>query len=78
MSIHWNRPVAVRIGSGIADVIRGPIDAFEALNNRWPAEHGESYFVAKALCSEAVATASSNDTVRDAFVDAAQDARLLI
>ena len=78
MSIHWKQSVSIRIGNGLTDVIRGPVDAFEALNNRWPAEHGKSYFIAKSLCSEAVATASSNDSARDAFVAAAQEANLLV
>ena len=54
MSNHWNKAVSVRIGTGISDTIHGPVEAFEALNNRWPAEHGPRYDKAKERCSMAV------------------------
>jgi hypothetical protein len=78
MPIEWKSSVSVRIGNGHSDIIRGPADAFEALNNRWPAEHGPFYIEAKSQCSDAVARASADESTRDAFIDAANEAALLV
>lgn len=78
MSIHWKSAVSVRIGNGITDLIKGPSEAFEHLNNRWPAERGRLYVEAKGLCSAAIADATANDTSRDAFVEAAVEAKILV
>jgi hypothetical protein len=77
MAMNWKNSVSIRIGNGHTDIIRGPVDAIEALNNRWPAEHGPRYRQAKRLCGDAVACGSSDDIVRDAFIGAALEAKLL-
>jgi hypothetical protein len=77
MSIEWKRSVSIRVGNGHADIIRGPADAFEALNNRWPAEHGQHYAEAKSLCGDAVARGSNDELARNAFIGAAHEAKLL-
>lgn len=77
MPIEWKSSVSVRIGNGDADIIRGPVEAFEALNNRWPAEHGPHYAEAKSRCSDAVARSSPDEGARNAFIDAAIEAALL-
>jgi hypothetical protein len=76
MATNWKKSVSVRIGIGHADIIRGPVDAFEALNNRWPAEHGPRYGQAKSLCSDAVARGSDDELTRDAFIGAARSEAL--
>jgi hypothetical protein len=77
MATNWKKSVSVRIGNGHTDIIRGPIDAFEALNNRWPAEHGPHYGHAKSMCSDAVARGSNDELTRDAFIGAALEAKVL-
>ncbi len=77
MSIYWTKAVSVRIGTGISDAIQGPGEAFEALNNRWPAEHGPHYDEAKRLCSMAVGGTASVETARLAFIGAAVEAAVL-
>ena len=67
----------VRIGRGHSDTIRSSGDAFEALNNRWPGQHGPSYAKAKQLCSMAIGGMSSEDSAREAFIEAAIEANLL-
>lgn len=77
MTMKWKNAVSVRIGYGHSDIMRGPVDAFEALNNRWPAEHGARYLEAKSLCSDAVARASADEGSKKAFIDAAIEAMVL-
>ena len=77
MSNQWNKAVAVRIGTGISDAIKGPGEAFEALNNRWPAEHGPQYVEAKRLCTMAVGGTLSVEIAREAFISAAVEASVL-
>ncbi|WP_080725092.1 DUF982 domain-containing protein [Neorhizobium galegae] len=77
MSNKWNKAVSVRIGDGISDAIGGPGEAFEALNNRWPAEHGPHYVEAKRLCSMAVGGTLSAEIAREAFIGAAIEACVL-
>ncbi|WP_416409087.1 DUF982 domain-containing protein [Agrobacterium rosae] len=77
LSIEWKNSVSVRIGNGHAEMIKGPVEAFDALNNRWPAEHGPLYVEAKSQCSDAVARGSADEGARNAFIDAAVEATLL-
>lgn len=77
MSNQWKKAVLIRIGNGSSDTFNGPGEAFEALNNRWPATHGPSCVNAKRLCSVAVAENMPSEAARDAFVEAALEARVL-
>jgi hypothetical protein len=77
MSNQWNKAVSIRIGTGISDAIKGPGEAFEALNNRWPAERGSHYDAAKRLCSMAVGGTLSAEIAREAFIGAALEASVL-
>ena len=77
MSNQWKKAVRIRIGNGMSDTVNGPGEAFEALNNRWPATHGPSYVNAKRLCSVAVGENTPSEAARDAFLEAAVAARVL-
>ena len=77
MAQKWKSSVSVRIGDGHSDTIRGPGDAFEFLNNRWPAERGPRYTEAKRLCSMAFGLTTSVEGAREAFVGAAGEANVL-
>jgi hypothetical protein len=77
MSIEWNAPVRIRIGTGSPDTIKGPNNAFEALNNRWPAERGPHYRDAKLTCSMAAAGEISAEIAREKFISAALEAHVL-
>ena len=77
MSNIWIKAVSVRIGNGISDAIKGPREAFDALNNRWPAEHGPLYVEAKRLCIMAVGGTLSAEIAREAFIGAAVEASVL-
>jgi hypothetical protein len=77
MSIEWKAPVRIRIGNGSADIIKGPNNAFEALNNRWPAGHGHHYADAKMTCSMAATGEIPAEIARERFIAAAIEARIL-
>lgn len=77
MSSEWRNPVRIYIGNGSPDIITGPNQAFEALNNRWPAEHGPHYDDAKRICSMAVAGDISAEIARQVFIAAAAEAAVL-
>ena len=77
MSIEWKKSVRIRIGTGSAEAIVGPGEAFIALSHRWPAEHGRHYSDAKRLCRLAIAGNVSSEVARDAFIAAALEASVL-
>lgn len=77
MSIEWKKLVYIRIGRGQPDIVTGPGDAFAALNNRWPAEHGPHYQDAKRICSMAAAGDLPAEEAREAFIAAALEASVL-
>ncbi|MCB5205475.1 DUF982 domain-containing protein [Neorhizobium sp. T786] len=77
MTIEWRALVRIRIGTGSADLITGPNDAFEALSNRWPAERGPHYKDAKRLCSIAIGGGLPPEVAREAFIAAALEAAVL-
>jgi hypothetical protein len=77
MSIEWKELVYIRIRTGCADLIKGPNDAFAALNNRWPAEHGPHYHHAKRSCGIAAAGDLPAEVAREAFIAAALEASVL-
>ncbi|MBB4351587.1 DUF982 domain-containing protein [Aliirhizobium cellulosilyticum] len=74
MSNTWKNPVRIHTGTGAPDIVFGPIQAFEALNNRWPASRGPKYNDAKRICRLAAAGEISIDFARMAFISAAVEA----
>lgn len=40
-TILWSEPVRVRVGYGFIEIIRGPREALEYLNWRWPVRYGD-------------------------------------
>jgi len=77
MSFCGRRRVLVRIGQGIAETIDGPKEALAYLWNRWPAERGPKFEVAKVSCRLAVQHYGLLEDARKASIDAAGEVDIL-
>ncbi|TVZ64235.1 DUF982 domain-containing protein [Rhizobium mongolense] len=75
--VTWSSPVHVRVGNGIRQEISGPDAALECLKHRWPEKRCELYAQARQLCLAAVCKHGSLELARQAFVNAAADAKML-
>lgn len=73
----WKQSVAIRIGSGRLENVRGPSEALEALKSRWPAERGVRYDSAVKICQMASGRLVDAEVARSAFVGAAKEADLI-
>lgn len=75
--ILWNAPVRVRVGYGFAETIRGPRQALEYLNWRWPVREGTYYLKAMRECAAGLQRKISAEAARETFVLASIEARML-
>ncbi len=75
--ILWSQPVRVRVGYGFQETIRGPREALEYLKWRWPVRDGVYYLKALKECAESLQRQVSLDTVRETFVLASIEAKML-
>jgi hypothetical protein len=75
--ILWETPVIVRIGDGMPETIDGPKEALDQLSNRWPAERGPKFEVAKTACRLAIQRYGSLNEAREAFIAAAIEVDIL-
>jgi Protein of unknown function (DUF982) len=73
----WNHPVIVRIGYGLAEAIRGPVEAIDCLQHRWPGSSGIYFEMALSRCGTASRRASSLEEARELFISAAIEAFVL-
>ncbi|AXV17845.1 DUF982 domain-containing protein (plasmid) [Neorhizobium sp. SOG26] len=74
---HWRYPVTIRIGYGLPEAIRGPLEAIECLEHRWPQNAGLYFELALRRCETAARRASSNEEAREMFMSAAIEAYVL-
>ena len=77
-AVEWRKPVMVRIGYGPTETIRGPSEAFEYLNSRWPIVEGIYHDLAEQKCRAAMERKAFAEEARDIFVSAAIEARVLV
>ncbi|HEX2146562.1 MAG TPA: DUF982 domain-containing protein [Pseudorhizobium sp.] len=75
--IRWSSPVRVKIGYGFPEAIRGPREALNYLQFRWPAVDGENIRAARLACADAAQQLISPEVARGAFVKACIEARML-
>ena len=75
--ILWASPVRVQIGYGFPETIRGPRQALEYLKWRWPVREGIHYINALRDCAAALQKTIPIDRVRESFVLASIEARML-
>ncbi len=74
---EWSEPVRVRVGYGFPETIRGPQEALDYLNWRWPVREGVYYMKALKECADFLRHQIPLDKVRETFVLASIEARML-
>jgi hypothetical protein len=77
-NICWGEPVRVRIGYGSSVEIDGPQSALNTMTQRWPQTRGEHYDRARKLCMAALGRRVSAASIRDDFVAACVEAKILV
>lgn len=75
--MEWRVPVAIRIGYGGSELVRGPEQACDYLTNRWPFFEGVYHDLAERKCRAAMERRASSEEARDIFVSAAMEAYVL-
>jgi hypothetical protein len=75
--VRWSTPVTVQLRYGFPEHIETPLQALNCLAQRWPKVGGEAYLRARQLCMAALGGRIPGETVRAAFVAAAEEAEVL-
>ena len=75
--VLWSEPVRVRVGYGFPETIRGPEEALDYLNWRWPVREGTYYVRALKECAASLQRQIPLDKVRETFVLASIEAKML-
>ncbi len=75
--ILWAEPVRVRVGYGFPEIIKGPQQALEYLKWRWPVRDGVYYVEALKECAASLQRQIPLDRVRETFVLASIEAKML-
>ncbi|MBY3417726.1 DUF982 domain-containing protein [Rhizobium laguerreae] len=75
--VAWKVPVQVRVGRGFVESVRGPEEGLQYLSYRWPVTSGTCYDEARLKCLRALQKRFPCEAARDAFILAAQEARML-
>lgn len=73
----WSTPVTVRVGYGFPEPVRGPQQALDYLTQRWPVRDGIYYNKALAECVASLERKMAPEAVRDSFVLASIEAKML-
>lgn len=76
-SVQWRVPVAIRIGYGPSEFVRGPAQACEYLAHRWPFVDGIYHDLAERRCKAAMLSKANAEEARNLFISAAAEARVL-
>ncbi|TIX91306.1 DUF982 domain-containing protein [Rhizobium sp. P44RR-XXIV] len=74
---RWLGPVYLRIGYGMPETIRSPMEALNHLLFRWPTIRGEKYHSATDLCGAASKNPLLYEQARHVFVEACAEAGVL-
>jgi hypothetical protein len=74
---HWKSPVRVRVGYGFPEIIRGPREALDYLTCRWPVRDGTYYLQALKDCAAFLQRQAHLESVRETFILASIEARML-
>ncbi|MEV4610925.1 DUF982 domain-containing protein [Neorhizobium sp. LMR1-1-1.1] len=76
-TILWSEPVMVRVGHGFIETTRGPREALEYLNWRWPVRYGDYYAKALNECAACLQRRVPLNEVREPFILASIEAKML-
>ena len=79
MSVGWfSKPVSVAVGiAGDVQIVENAHDAMELLSGKWREQGSERYRAAKRACQGALRGEVSAEAARQAFIAAAEEARVL-
>lgn len=72
----WREPVYVQVSMRTPNTIHNASEALDFLDNAWKGSRKKHRF-AKEICSAAVLGQVSPETAREAFVQAASEARMI-
>ncbi|ASS59320.1 DUF982 domain-containing protein (plasmid) [Rhizobium leguminosarum] len=71
----WSEPVFVQVGMSVPQTIGGASEALDFLANRWKGSRRKHAF-AREICAAAVSGHVSQETARQAFIQAADEAKM--
>ncbi|MCZ8548260.1 DUF982 domain-containing protein [Mesorhizobium qingshengii] len=75
----FSKPISVATGiSGDIRNLTNARQAFDLLNDHWRDGGNDKHRSAKRACQQALNGSVSADVARDAFIDAAREARILV
>ncbi|ANN62025.1 hypothetical protein BFX40_29530 [Mesorhizobium sp. SEMIA 3007] len=75
----FSKPISVATGiSGDIRNLTNARQAFDLLNEHWRDGGSDKHRSAKRACQQALNGSVSADVARDAFIDAAREARILV
>jgi hypothetical protein len=75
--VPWQKPVRVRVGDGIPDIIPDAQAALEALSYRWPVRDGAHYLEARKSCAAVLEGTQAAEDAREVFIAASIEANML-
>ena len=76
---YWKKSVELDLASaGGLRVVRSTDDAARCLLYKWPDQTSKAYHRAKGMCLDALEGRKADEEARQAFIDAAQEARIRI
>jgi hypothetical protein len=75
--VRWSEPVPVQLRYGFPEEIETPLQALNCLAQRWPKVGGVAYERARGICMAALGGRVPCETVRAAFIAAAEEAAVL-
>ncbi|QPC95623.1 DUF982 domain-containing protein (plasmid) [Mesorhizobium sp. INR15] len=75
----FSKPISVATGiSGDIRNLNNARQAFDLLNDHWRSGESDKHRSAKRACQQALNGSVSADVARDAFIDAAREAHMLV
>jgi hypothetical protein len=76
---NWQMPVVLaNSDAGAFVIVRSSVEAAAYLLEFWPPEHGTAFFKAIRICADALDGDVEDDEARNAFLEAAHEAKIAI
>jgi len=75
--LEWPVPVRIQVGYGLPELVYGPAQAVDVLENRWPTRDGKHYRDALGHCRSAADRLVPLAKAREVFVAASIEANML-
>lgn len=74
---EWTVPVRIQVGEGRPELVYGPAEALDILQNRWSSCRGRHHGEALRDCAAAIERSGSVSKARETFVAASIEADML-